>query len=127
MGVYSPNMNLHFPEQFRQFTYFNMTAKTNSGYEVSTPPVTYWGILQNSTTAIKDSNGNLAQGGNEFLWTDAPLVMGWFVLFSGITYRIIPSNDWVNEGGFTQFTLQRIIGANGTPDSQVWATGGTPL
>jgi hypothetical protein len=120
-------MLLHFPEQFRPFTYFNMTAKVNSGYDISSNPVTYWGVLQNSTTMVKDSNGNLATAGNEFLWTDQALTMGWFVQFGDIVYRIIPSGDWITEGGFTQYSLQKIIGDNGSLATQAWAMGGTPV
>lgn len=127
MGVYSPDMLLHFPEQFRQYTYFNMDPGINSGYTVSSTPVTYWGVLQNNTTMVKDSNGNIVTSGNEFLWTSESLTMGWFVQFGDITYRIIPSNDWVSEGGFTQYSLQRVIGDNGAPSTQAWAMGGTPV
>lgn len=131
MGVYSPNILLHFPEQFRQFTYFNMTPKINSGYIIDNNflPQKLWGILQNSLNEIKESNGNLVKQINEFLWTDSALDIGKYVQFDAIIYRIIPSNDWINEGGFTRYTIDRMVGDNGTPDLTDWTKGlgGVPI
>lgn len=127
MGVYSPNMAAHFAEQFRKFTYFNMAAKTNSGYTISSNPVQFWGVLQNNTSLVKESNGNTVQETHENLWTSEKLTIGWYVQFEETIFRIIPSNDWSNEGGFFNYTLERQPGDNGTPDSQSWAFGGVPI
>jgi hypothetical protein len=126
MGVYSPNMLAHFPEQFRMFTYFNMDPKINSGYTVSTP-ASYWGILQNDTSFVKDGNGNLVEVNHENLWTDQKLIRGFFIEFDAVNYRIVDGSDWPHEGGFYHYTLDRQVGDNGTPDPQVWSFGGTPV
>lgn len=129
MGVYSPNMLVHWPEQFRQFTYFNMIPKINSGYSIdpATPPKTIWGVLQNNTTMVKESNGNLVSQSQELLWTDEVLTMGYFVQFGEVIFRIVPANDWENEGGFSWYNLERLVGDNGTPIDQTFENGSTQI
>jgi hypothetical protein len=127
MGVYSPTMMAHFTEQLRLFTYFDMCPGINSGYTVVGVPTTHWGIIQNNTTEAKDQNGNLVHGVQSLLWTESKLDNGKFIEFDGITYRIIPTNDWSFEGGFINHNLERLVGDNGSPSSDVWYAGGTPV
>jgi hypothetical protein len=128
MAVYG-EMLLHFPEQFREFTYFDMIPLENAGYTVDPnfTPRTLIGILQNSTTMVKEGNGNIVTQANEFLWTANLLDMGKFVQFGATIFRIIPANDWVTEGGFTQYTIQRLVGDNGSPITQTWENGSTQI
>lgn len=124
MGVYSPGMLLHFPEQFRDFTYFDMIPNINSGYTLNGgPPAIYSGVLQNDVSQVMDSNGHLVDSTHENLWTDSVLQKGHYVLFEGVTYRIVFANDWSNEGGFYNYSLQRLVGDNGTPNTTNWTTG----
>jgi hypothetical protein len=130
MGLYG-NMLSYHPGQFREFTYFDMTPGTNSGYTINpnVPVSTIRGVLQNSTSKVADSNGNLVDINDERLWTNTILIRGYFVQFQDITYRIVDGNDWPFEGGFYLYTLERVVGDNGTPDTGTYTTGlgGTPL
>ena len=134
MGAYSPNMLLHWPEQFRQFIYFDMSPNINSSYTMLADPAprTLWGVLQNSRSDIESSNGNLVSVNHESLWTDNKLDAGKFIQFTEsqtIIYRIVVGNDWPNEGGFYNYTIERLVGDNGAIDSTDYtsAIGGTFL
>ena len=130
MGLYG-NMLTYHSGQLRDFTYFNMVPKVNSGYTIdpNVPVLNLRGILQTSRSEIADSNGNLVMKVNEFLWTESVLQIGYFVTFDTVTYRIIPSNDWTFEGGFQWQSLERVVGDNGTPNAGDFTIGlgGTPL
>ena len=130
MGLYG-SMLTYFAGQLRDFTYYNQYPKINSGYTIDplVPIGKYRGVLQNSTSDIEDGNGHLVQRMDEFLWTSADLQVGFFVIFLDVVYRIIPSNDWLFEGGFTRYTIKRGVGDNGTPDTNNYTLGlgGTPV
>ena len=130
MGLYG-NMLSFFAGQLRTFTYFNQIAVINSGYVIDPnfTPQTLRGILQNSSSDIRDSNGNLVTTNDEYLWTTSVLQIGYFVTFDDTTYRIIPSNEWTFEGSFTKYTINRVVGDNGTPNTGNFTLGigGTPV
>jgi hypothetical protein len=126
MGVYSPDMLAHFPEQFRDFSYFDMQEQVNSGYVIIGTPVLYSGILQNDSSMVADSSGNLVQIQHENLWFEGLLDRGKYVDFDSTRYRIVNGSDWPTEGGFYHYTLERLVGDNGTIDPTVWDIGGTP-
>ena len=125
MGVYSPDMLLHFPEQLRPFLYFNATADINSSYTPVGSPVTVWGIIQNAASSIKENHDNLSTSDHMNVWIDTKLNIGWFLSFQSTMYRIIPGNEWNFEGGFYSYTIERVMGDNGTPVAQTWNKGGT--
>ena len=125
MGVYSPDMLLHFPEQLRPFLYFNATADINSSYTPVGSPVTVWGVIQNAASSIKESQGNLISSDHMNVWIDTQLTRGWFLSFSSVMYRIVNGNDWPFEGGYYMYTIERVVGDNGTPVTQTWNKGGT--
>lgn len=130
MGLYG-NMLTHFTGQFRDFTYFNMVPGINSGYTIdqNVPVVTLRGVLQNSESRVMDGNGNLVRSNDEYVWTTTELEVGRFVKFGDTTFRIIPSNEWIFEGGFFRYMVNRLVGDNGTPSTGDFTTGlgGTPL
>ncbi len=125
MGVYSPSMLLHFPEQIRDFLYFNAEATINSGYTVIGTPLTVSGVIQNSTTAIKESHDNLVSSDHMNVWIDSKLTRGWFLTFENIMFRIVNGSDWPFEGGYYMYTIERVVGDNGTAVTQTWNKGGT--
>ena len=128
MGVYG-EMMLFWPEQFREMQYFDMMPGINSGFAVDTPAVTIYGVIQNAASTIKESNGNLISSDHMTLWTETKLERGKFILFDSITFRIVNGNDWPTEGGFYMYTIERVVGDNGTPSTLNVATiiGGTPI
>ena len=125
MGVYSPSMILHFPEQIRDFQYFNATPSVNSGYTPIGTPVTVHGVIQNDVTAIRESNGTIVNIDHMNVWIDSQLNRGWFLLFQETMFRIVNGNDWPFEGGYYLYTIERVVGDNGTPSTVVWNKGGT--
>lgn len=124
MGIFG-NMLSYHTGQLRTFTYFNMVSKLNSGYtmDLNVPVLTLRGVLQNALSKIADSNGNLVDVNDEKLWTTTVLNRGYFVKFGDITYRIVDGNDWPFEGGFLFYTLERLVGDNGTPDTNTYTAG----
>ena len=128
MGVYG-DMLLFWPEQLREMQYFNMLPKINSGFTVDSSSVKIWGVIQNAASAIKESNGNLISSDHMNLWTETKLTRGWFILFDSTTFRIVNGNDWPNEGGFYMYTIERVVGDNGTTNATDWTlgVGGTPV
>lgn len=128
MGVYG-DMLMHFPEQFREMQYFDMLPKINSGFTVDGSATMIWAVIQNAATAIKESNGNLISSDHMNLWTETKLKRGAFILFESITFRIVNGNDWPSEGGFYMYTIERVVGDNGTSNTVDWSVGvgGTPV
>ncbi len=130
MGLYG-NMLSYHAGQLRSFTYFDMTPNVNSGYTINpnVPVVTLRGVLQNAMSKVADSNGNLVDINDERLWTTSLLDRGKFVQFGTVTYRLVDGNDWPFEGGFYMYTLERVVGDNGTPDTNNYtlSLGGTVL
>lgn len=133
MGIFG-NMLMYQTGQFRDFTYFNMNPNVNSGYTIDTsfPAQKLRGVLQNSVSKVAESNGNLVDINDERLWCEKQLLRGLFINFDEykeVTYRIVDGNDWPFEGGFFMYTLERVVGDNGTPDTSVYTAGigGTPV
>ncbi len=124
-GIYGDNL-LAWPEQQRAVTVFNMTAKINGGWEtVSGSEKTIIGIYQHTVEKqIKDGNGNLVKTGGLELWTSEQNLDGLFIDQGGTIYRVKASNDWSFEGGFVKYSLEKVVGNNGTEhDESAWNTG----
>jgi hypothetical protein len=48
-------------------------------------------------------------------WSDTPLQVGWFIDDGKYVYRVgIPDDDWSDEADMTIYTLERVVGADGT-------------
>ena len=124
-GVYGDNL-LAFPEQYRTLTIFKMDPAINGGWTVvAGSSRTVRGIYQNSRGhAIKDSNGNLAQTAGFEFWTSQKDIGGDFTEIDGKVYRLNASNDWNHEGGFIRYSLEKLVGNNGTESVNItWNTG----
>lgn len=132
-------MLLHFPEAFQPFNYFTMSPLINDNYIILpysgyngvddnlqiplsgiqvpvsgyAPPGTYLGIFQNDESSIRPTEGNLVNYVKYLLWAEEIFIPGWFVEWNNTTYRIVSSNDWPYYAGFTQYSLERIIGSDG--------------
>lgn len=130
-GVYG-DMLLHFAEQNRSVSVFDMVAKINGGWDIVTDdqgnPITTTiiGIYQNTTgDSIKDSNGNLVKAKGLEFWCHEGELDGKFLTYTnGNIYRLKASNDWSFEGGFYRYSLEKVVGNNGTEsDDTTWNTG----
>lgn len=124
-GVYG-NFLLAFPEQFRSVVLYEMTAKINGGWEkVSNSEITINAIFQHTSAGnIKDSNGNLVESSGLELWTETKDLNGMFTTLENKVYRLVTFNDWTHEGGFVRYTLEKVVGNNGSESENTsWNIG----
>lgn len=125
-GIYG-DMLIAFPEQLQTLTVYAMTPKVNGGWDiVPESSKTVYGICQNTTAnSIKENQGNLVNSGGLELWTDTGDLDGFFMSYSGSVYRVSGNNNWNAEGGFYRYTLEKLVGNNGTESSESpWNIGG---
>jgi hypothetical protein len=112
-GVYGEPL-LAFQEQLQEINYYDMPPLQETGYGPRQSYGTIRGVMQTSESRIKQSNGNLVLAVVRFLWTDEMVIAGKFIQGDdGVIYRVVADNDWTREGGFTRFTLEKLVGANG--------------
>ena len=131
MSVYG-DMLLYWPEQRRALTVFDMTPKINGGWQ----PVldqngdlietAITGVYQNTSgDSTVDSNGNLVHKKSLELWTETRGLEDKFTTYEGNIYRLKADNQWESEGGFYRYTLEKVVGNNGTEsDNATWNTSG---
>lgn len=125
-GIYGEFL-LAFPEQFRTVTVYSMDPKINGGWTVvPDSSVTIRGIYQHTSgRRIKDSNGNLVESSGLELWTETAGLNGKFTTIENTVFRITSDNQWTNEGGFCKYSLEKVVGNNGTEsDDTTWNLGG---
>lgn len=125
-GIYG-DMILAFPEQMRTFTAYQMNPLVNGGWErIEGGEIEILGILQNTKgNAIAEQGGNLVLKSSFELWTSSAGLDGYFVDVLGKPFRMIDSNQWIFEGGFYRYTLEKVGGNNATEsDDTAWNIGG---
>lgn len=128
-GIYGETL-LAFPEQYQTITVYGMTPRVNGGWDMilnSSQNVT--GIIQNTTANnIKEGNGNLVKTGGLELWTRTGQLDGKFTQYENTVYRIQGSNNWDRQAGFFRYSLQKVVGNNGTEsDNATFNLGGNSL
>lgn len=123
-GVYG-DVLLAFPEQLKRFTVFSMTAKINGGWDVDKDSQKEIQGLYHHTEGktLKDSNGNLVKSSIVELWTQSQGLSGMFTKINGVLFRLKSDNDWNNEGGFTRYTLEKVIGNGAESEVTAWNFG----
>ena len=131
MSVYG-DMLLYWPEQRRSLVVFDMTPKINGGWNkvvdqsgnLITQTIT--GVYQNTGgDQTVDSNGNLVHKKSLELWTETKGLDDKFTTYEGSIYRLKADNQWESEGGFYRYTLEKVVGNNGTEsDNATWNTSG---
>lgn len=124
-GIYG-DMLLAFPEQFITITVYSQTANYNAGWIPGNDQRQVRGIIQNTSgNRIKDNNGNLARSGGEEFWTGEANLAGLFTQIDGDVYRLVSDNKWKTEGGFFRYSLEKVVGNDGTESANpAWNTGG---
>ena len=129
MGVYSPNMLMHFPEQFIKVPYFDMQPLINDNYGSRENQVNINCIVQNLGSGVKDSNGHIVRNSRNYLWSTRELTPGKFVEWNSRVFRLVVDNDWVREGGFYNYSMEKLVGSDGTVDATDYGAdiGGTPI
>ena len=125
-GVYGSSI-IAFPEQFVDVTYFDMAPEQGSGYGPRTGVQTIRAVVQCTVgRRVLDINGNLVTTRKMELWTDQLLQSGKFVEFTEdaipVVYRLVGDNEWRREDGFAVYSLERVVGANGTEDKEPVST-----
>ena len=131
MSVYG-DMLLYWPEQRRSLVIFEMRPKINGGWEqvvdqegkLITQTIT--GVYQNTSgDQTVDSNGNLVHKKSLELWTETKGLEDKFTTYENSIYRLKADNQWESEGGFYRYTLEKVVGNNGTEsDNATWNTSG---
>ena len=129
MSVYG-DMLLYWPEQRRSLTVFDMIPKINGGWDkvvdqqgnLITQTIT--GVYQNTGgDQTVDSNGNLIHKKQLELWTETGGLSDKFTTYENNIYRLTSDNQWESEGGFYRYTLEKVVGNNGTEsDNATWNT-----
>ena len=129
MSVYG-DMLLYWPEQRRSLVVFDMKPKINGGWdkvvdqqgELITQTIT--GVYQNTGgDQTVDANGNLVHKKQLELWTETSGLADKFTTYENSIYRLTSDNQWESEGGFFRYTLEKVVGNNGTEsDNATWNT-----
>ena len=125
MSIYGNNL-LAFPEQRKRVTIYDMVAEINGGFSVIENSSQIISCIYQHTAGkkIQDSNGNLVTFSGLELWTEKQGLNGKFTTIENIVYRLNSDNDWIKEGGFIRYGLEKVVGNNGTePENTAWNLG----
>lgn len=125
MAVYG-DMLLFFSEQRRSLTVYQQTPLINGGWEkVIDSDLVVTGIFQNTKPSqIKDGNGNLVLSSGFEFWSETGNLNDYFTQIKDKVYRLISMQDWETEGGFHRYSLDKVVGNNGSEaDDATWNLG----
>jgi hypothetical protein len=125
MAVYG-DMLLFFSEQRRSLTVYQQTPLINGGWEkVLDSDLVVTGIFQNTKPSqIKDGNGNLVLSSGFEFWSETGNLNDYFTQIKDKVYRLISMQDWETEGGFYRYSLDKVVGNNGSEtDDTAWNLG----
>jgi len=124
-GIYGDTL-LAFPEQLRTITVFKMKALINGGWEnIAGSEKKVIGIYQHSRgEQLRDSNGNLVESSGLEFWSKESELNEFFTKIEEIVYRFNSSNNWSFEGGFYRYSMEKVVGNNGTESENAsWNLG----
>lgn len=125
MAVYG-DMLLFFSEQRKSLTVYQQTPLINGGWKkVIDSDLVVTGIFQNTKPSqIKDGNGNLVLSSGFEFWSETGNVNDYFTQIKDKVYRLISMQDWETEGGFYRYSLDKVVGNNGSEsDDTAWNLG----
>ena len=125
MAVYG-DMLLFFSEQRKSLTVYQQTPLINGGWKkVIDSDLVVTGIFQNTKPSqIKDGNGNLVLSSGFEFWSETGNVNDYFTQIKDKVYRLMSMQDWETEGGFYRYSLDKVVGNNGSEsDDTAWNLG----
>jgi hypothetical protein len=125
MAIYG-DMLLYFSEQKQSLIVYEQTPKINGGWnKVPDSEMLVVGIFQNTKpTQIKDGNGNLVVTSGFEFWSSESNLNNYFTQIKNKVYRLISVQDWETEGGFYRYSLDKVVGNNGSEsDDATWNLG----
>ena len=110
----------------RSLTVYQQTPLINGGWEkVIDSDLVVTGIFQNTKPSqIKDGNGNLVLSSGFEFWSETGNLNDYFTQIKDKVYRLISMQDWETEGGFYRYSLDKVVGNNGSEsDDTAWNLG----
>lgn len=127
MSIYG-DMLPYFSELFIEVDYFEQTTLVGAGYQPVGNVLKKSVIFQNTPegTGISGPMGRLAKRANwsnmaiteeARLWSPEPLQEGWFVSVKNRYYRILKHIDWLDIGGFSVYTIDKVVGNSGKSEN----------
>lgn len=121
MGSIHGSMTVHFTEEFRSFTYFQMDPRVTSGYGPRLNEQRARGVLHMYSAPptaegvkLRDVGHNLVIEKKPFLWARIVIPVGWFIEYNSDVYRVLSHNEWDFEASMTIHGLERVVGDDGT-------------
>ena len=123
MSIYGDMLDF-FPEQTITIPYFDMEALQNDNYGPRIYEMTTRGIVQTAKSSQEERNNNLVRESRYSWWTASGLLLGRFVQYDGITFRLKSDNDWPTQAGYFEYELEEVVGSNGSQSiTPAWNTG----
>lgn len=123
-GIYGETL-LAFPEQNQSLTVYEANALVNGGFEkIEDSEKVVIGIFQNTKgKQVHDSNGNLVESNGFEFWTQKKGLNGFFTEIENTLYRFCSSNEWNFEGGFSRYSLEKVVGNGTESEDASWNLG----
>ena len=135
MSIYG-NILLHFTEQMINVEYFQQIARVGSGYDPVGESSLIRVILQaGQGKEILGATGRLSQHAGwrtlavtdkEAIWTVTPLVLGHYIRhpYNRKVMVIDKELDWAREAGFYAYTIEKVVGEDGSQTGSLVIEGG---
>lgn len=121
MGSIHGSMTVHFTEEFRPFTYFQMDPRVTSGYENKRNITRARGVVHMYSAPptaegvkLRDVGHNLVIEKKPFLWSRTVVPVGWFIEYNSDVYRVLSHNEWDFEASMTIHGLEKVVGDDGS-------------
>ena len=129
MGSLYGDALVHFLELRETFQYFEQVARVGAGYE----PV---GDVEDIVCIRQTGPGRRLSNTNRTdynaiapaikvsdtldIWSlSKRLTLGFFVLYDNSVYRIVSEKDWELESGYYAYTLEKVVGNDGSPETEL--------
>jgi len=117
-----------FPELRRAFNTFTMSPKAVAGFENQSATTVIYGVIQNVKSGDLTEEGETLSDTNvPMFWTRGTLEKDAYLrdTTENILYKRTKNNSWKNEGGFTCYVMESVIGVSDTQTPDANATIGS--